>query len=111
MTLFLTAGYLHAKTMITIVGTPIPSPTTKAIMSPVPRPVSRAPWLLLPVLPVPFFSVFVPVDEEPPAEDVELPLPLPLPPPSLPVDPVATAASADTTAVVVLLGCGLLAAG
>ena len=55
--------------------------------------------------------MLVPVDEEPPAEDVVLALELPLPPPLLPVDPVATAASADITAVVVLLGCGLLAAG
>ena len=117
MTVSLTGGYFHARIMITIVGMPMPSPTAKAMMSPVLRPefevelVPEVPWLLLPVLPVPFFWEFVPVDEEPPAEDVELPLPLPLPPPLLPVDPVATAASADITAVVVLLGCGLLAAG
>ena len=112
-------GDSHARTMITIVETPMPSPTAKAIMSPVLRPECEVELalgvlsLLLPVVLVPFFWVFVPVDEEPPAEDVELPLelPLPLPPPLLPVDPVATAASADITAVVVLLGCGLLAAG
>lgn len=99
----------------------MPSPTAKAITSPVLRPepeVELVPgvlWLLLLVLPVLFFWVAVPVDEEPLAEDVELALELALelslPPPLLPVDPVATAASADTTAVVVLLGCGLLAAG
>ena len=52
--------------------------------------------------------MFVAVDEEPLAEDVELPLPLP--PPLLPVDPVAIAASPEITAVVVLLGKGLFAA-
>ena len=47
--------------MITIVGMPIPSPTAKAMMSPVSRPepeVELVPGLLpllLPVLPVPFF--------------------------------------------------------
>ena len=55
--------------------------------------------------------MLVPVDEELPAEDVELELELPLPLPLSPAGPVATAASADITAVVVLLGCGLLAAG
>ena len=117
MTILWTLGHFHVRSMITIVGMPMPSPTAKAIMSPVLRPepeVELVPGvllLLLPVLLVPFCWVFVPVDEEPPAEDVELPLPLPLPPPLLPVDPVATAASADTTAVVALLACGLLAAG
>ena len=44
-----------------IVGMPIPSPTAKAMMSPVSRPelevdlVPEVPSLLLPVLPVPFF--------------------------------------------------------
>ena len=109
-----------------IVGMPMPSPTAKAIMSPVLRPELEVepvpevfPLLLLvtlmPLLLLSFFWVAASVDEEPPAEDVELelelPLPLPLPPPLLPADPVATAASADITAVVVLLGCGLLAAG
>ena len=66
---------------------------------------------------MPLFEVLVSVGTEPaavvvlvsvgtePAAVVELALPL------SPVDPVATAASADTTAVVVLLGCGLFAAG
>ena len=49
-------------------------------------------------------EVLVSVGTEP-ATVVELALPL------SPADPVATAASADTTAVVVLLGCGLFAAG
>ena len=60
--------------------------------------------LLPPLLLVPIFEGLVSVGAEL-AADVELALPL------SPVDPVATAASADTTAVVVLLGCGLFAAG
>ena len=100
-----------------MVGMPMPRPTAMAIMSPVLRPeldvepVAEVPSLLVPLLLVPCFWVVVPVDEELPAEDVELPLELPLPLPLSPEDPVATAASADITAVVVLLGCGLLAAG
>ena len=63
-----------------------------------------APPLLLPaLLLVPVFGVLVSVGVV--AADVELP------PPLLSVDPVATAASADTTTVDVLLGCGLFEAG
>ena len=99
-----------------MVGMPMPNPTDKAIISPVPSPelepelelVLALVPVLLPLLPppllVPFFEILVSVGAEP-AADVELALPL------SPADPVATAASADTTAVVVLLGCGLFAAG
>ena len=103
-----------------MVGMPIPNPTAKAILSPVSRPESEPEpvlalvlvpsLLLLPPLLVLFFRVLVSVGAEP-AVDVELGFELPLPLPLLSVDPVATAASADTTAVVVLLGCGLFAAG
>lgn len=99
-----------------MVGMPMPNPTDKAIISPESRPELESELelvlalvpvplpLLLPLLLVPFFEVLAFVGAEP-AADVELALPL------SPVDPVATAASADTTAVVVLLGCGLFAAG
>ena len=99
-----------------MVGIPMPNPTDRAMMSPVSSPelepalglaVALVPVrlpLLPPLLLVPLFEVLVSVGTEL-AAVVELALPL------SPEDPVATAASADTTAVVVLLGCGLFAAG
>ena len=99
-----------------MVGMPIPNPTDNAMMSPVSSPELEPEFplvlvllpvrlpLLPPLLLVPFVEVLVSVGTAP-AAVVELALPL------SPVDPVATAASADTIAVVVLLGCGLFAAG
>ena len=95
---------------------PTPNPTDRAMISPVSSPelepelglvfalVPLPLELLPPLLLVPVLEVLVSVGVEPVA-DVELVLPL------SPVDPVATAANPDTTAVVVLLGCGLFAAG
>jgi len=99
----------------------MPRPTARAMMSPVVRlelelelsvPDPLPPPLLLlllplPLLPVPLVGELVSVGVDP-AADVVPPPPLP---PLLPLVPVATAASADTTAVDVLLGNGLFAAG
>ena len=94
--------------MTAMVGMPMPSPTAKAMISLVVRPELKLVLGLVLVLvlgpPLLFFGVLVSVGVEP-AADVELPLPM------LPGDPVAIPASADTTAVVVLLGDGLFAAG
>ncbi len=101
-----------------MVGMPTPNPTAKAMMSPVSRPEPEPEpepglmvALLLLLLLLPLLLLLLPPPDAPvcvgvePVADDELALPV------LSEDPVATAASPDTTAVVVLLGCGLFAAG
>ena len=111
--------------MIAIVGRPTPTPTAMAIMSLVLRPEPElrleVGFVLLDVevgevLPVGLLPALVPLLLPPlPPPLLLLLLGVPvlvgfeLPPVLSPVEPVATAANAETIAVVVLLACGLFA--